>query len=55
MNPSWLIFVNDTLDKISNNTISKEEGYKLIKDNKDIPEEVRERYGWKRPGRPKKG
>jgi hypothetical protein len=54
MNPSWLIFVNDTLDKIENGTISIEEGHLLIKRNKEVPEDVRTKYGWKKVGRPAK-
>ena len=54
MNPSWLIFVNNTLDKIENSTISIEEGHKLITSNPDVPEEVRLKYGYKKRGRPPK-
>lgn len=54
MNPSWLIFVNDTLDKIENRTISKEQGHKLIRSNIEVPEHIRAAYGWKKVGRPPK-
>ena len=54
MNPSWLIFVNNTLDKIENSTISIEEGHRLIAFNPDVPEEVRLKYGYKKRGRPPK-
>ena len=52
--PYWLIFVERVLDKVSNRTISKEQGDEMIRKNKELPDEIRMRYGWKRPGRPKK-
>ena len=54
MNPSWLIFVNEVLDKIENRSISIEQGHKLIRSNMEVPEEVRIKYGWKKVGRPAK-
>jgi len=54
MNPSWLVFVNEVLDKIENCSISIEQGHKLIRSNMEVPEEVRIKYGWKKVGRPPK-
>jgi hypothetical protein len=52
--PYWLIFLENTLDKIENGTISKEQGEEMIRKNTQLPDEVRMRYGWRPRGRPKK-
>jgi hypothetical protein len=54
LNPSWLIFVNEVLDKIQNRTISYKEGCEQIKSHPDVPLEVKIKYGQKVVGRPPK-
>jgi hypothetical protein len=54
LQPNWVLFLENTLDKIELGTISKEEGYDLIKRNEEVPEEVRIKYGYKKRGRPPK-
>lgn len=52
--PYWLIFIESILDKVENHTISREQGDELIRKNKNIPDEIRRRYGWRPRGRPPK-
>jgi hypothetical protein len=54
LQPSWLFFIENTLDKVENNTISYEEACEIIRKNPEVPEDIRIAYGYKKRGRPPK-